>query len=68
MIDVSKQTGVKVQLTGGDGNAFAIIGTVSKALKRAGLADVAAEFRDRAYAAGSYDELLQLAMSYVEVS
>lgn len=58
----------KVKLTGTDGNAFAIIGKVSKALKKAGLKDKADEFVKRAFSAGSYDEVLQLCCEYVEVS
>lgn len=62
-----KYPGVKVQLTGEDGNAFAIIGAVSKALKRAGHADAAAEFSKAAFASESYDALLQLCAKTVEV-
>ena len=57
----------KCQLVGTDGNVFAIIGSVSKALKRAGLSDQAKAFTDAAFAAGSYDEVLQLCFKYVEV-
>jgi hypothetical protein len=57
-----------VQLTGEDGNVFIIIGRCSKALKRAGQADKAKEFTDKAFAAGSYDEVLQLAMTYCDVA
>jgi len=59
---------VKVRLTGTDGNVFAIIGTVSRAMKRAGLRDEAAEFCDAAFAARSYDEVLRLCMTTVDVS
>ena len=55
------------QLVGGDGNAFAIIGTVSKCLKRAGMPDKAKEFQEKAFSSGSYDEVLRLCMEYVEV-
>lgn len=61
------QTGIEVQLTGTDGNVFAIIGTVSRALKRAGLKDEAAEWTAGAMACGSYDDVLVLAMQTVEV-
>lgn len=54
------------QLTGEDGNAFAIIGRVSRALRRAGYADYATEWTHRAMSCGSYDELLQLTFTYVE--
>lgn len=56
-----------VQLTGNDGNAFAIIGSVSKALKKAKQHDKAAEFTKKAFVAGSYDALLCLAMEYADV-
>lgn len=58
---------VEVQLTGEDGNAFAIIGRVSKALKRAGESEGAADFQTTAFACESYDALLQLAMRTVTV-
>ena len=57
----------KCKLIGTDGNVFAIIGAVSKTLKRTGLSDEAKEFTSKAFGAGSYDEVLQLCMQYVEV-
>jgi ribosomal protein L32 len=56
------------KLSGVDGNVFMIVGTVSKTLKRAGMAAKAEEFCAKAKACGSYDEALQLCMDYVEVS
>lgn len=58
---------VEVQLTGGDGNVFGIIGSVSRELKRAGHRDAATEFVNTAMSSGSYDEVLQLCMKYVDV-
>lgn len=55
------------KLLGEDGNVFAIIGKVSKTLKRAGQDDKEREFRDKAFAAHSYDEVLNLLEDYVEV-
>jgi hypothetical protein len=55
------------KLIGEDGNAFAIIGAVSKCLKRAGMADKAKEFTSKAFQQGSYDELLCLCDEYVEI-
>ena len=55
------------QLTGTDGNSFAIIANVEKALKRAGLRERAQEWRTAAFKSKSYDALLQLAFEYVEV-
>ena len=59
---------VHVQLSGGDGNVFAIIGTVSAALKQAGYSDGAKEFSAAAMKCKSYDEVLILCMNTVEVS
>ncbi len=58
---------VEVQLSGNDGNAYAILGAVSKALKRAGYREAADEFMAEA-TSGDYTHLLQTAMRYVEVS
>lgn len=57
----------KVKLVGEDGNVFSIIGRVAKALRGAGSPELAKEFTEKAFAAGSYDEVLQLCMKYVEV-
>jgi len=55
------------QLTGHDGNVFAVIGRVRRALINAGQAERAAEFVERAHASSSYDEVLALCWEYVEV-
>ena len=57
----------RCKLSGEDGNVFAIIANVSRTLKRAGLRDKAEEFKAKAPKAGSYDNVLQLCMEYVEV-
>lgn len=57
----------KCNLVGTDGNVFAIIGNVSRALKNAGLRDQAKTFETEAFDAGSYNEVLQLALKYTEV-
>ena len=56
----------KVKLIGEDGNVFYIIGKASKALRSTG-GTLADEFADKALAASSYDEVLQLVHQYVEV-
>jgi hypothetical protein len=58
---------VKVQLVGEDGNAFAILGRVQKAMRRAGVdeADVKAYMAEAT--SGDYDHLLQTTMRTVEV-
>jgi len=59
---------IHVQLIGGDGNAFGIIGTVKDALRRAGASpDDLAEFQADAMA-GDYDHLLRTCMSWVDVT
>jgi hypothetical protein len=60
------KTNITVKLTGEDGNAFAIIGKVSAALKKNGYADLSREFQKEAIS-GDYNHLLQTAMEYVEV-
>jgi len=57
---------VEVQLVGNDGNAFSILGTVSRALRRAGHGDVVDEFVAEA-TTGDYDHLLQTCMKFVDV-
>jgi hypothetical protein len=58
---------VVVQLTGNDGNAFTILATIQKALKRAGVekSEVDAYLTDST--AGDYDHLLRTAMEWVTV-
>ena len=59
---------VKVELVGQDGNAFSIMGRVSRAMRRAGLTqEQIKEYTDEA-TAGDYDHLLQTTMRFVEVS
>lgn len=56
-----------VQLSGEDGNAYAILGATSKALQRAGYTQ---EERDQYYneaTADDYDHLLQTTMKWVNV-
>lgn len=57
----------KVKLTGEDGNAFAILGKVKRALRKAGMKKEASLFMEEA-TAGDYNHLLRTAMKYVEVS
>lgn len=67
-MDTMQATKPVVQLTGTDGNVFAVIGAVKRALIEAGLRDEARRFVDASFAAGSYDEVLRLALAYCEVS
>jgi hypothetical protein len=58
---------IKVQLTGNDGNAFAIMGAVSKALRRADVpAEEIAQYR-AASMASDYNNVLFTAMVWVTV-
>lgn len=52
-------------LVGEDGNAFAVLARVSKALRDSGQPEAAKEFVERA-TAGDYDHLLTVALEYVE--
>lgn len=56
------------QLTGKDGNVFAIIGEVKRVLVDYGLPDLADEFVKRATNSSSYEEVLSMIDEYVEVS
>jgi hypothetical protein len=58
---------VCVQLVGKDGNAVAIMGEVSRALRRAGHVDGVDPFMAKALWASSYDEFLQIVMATVKV-
>lgn len=64
---MSEEKKPKCKLVGEDGNAFAIIGRVSRALKDAGQREKASEWQQKAMAQPSYDALLALATEYVAV-
>ncbi len=58
---------VTVQLTGQDGNALAVLGLVSKAMKKAGVPKhVITEFVDEAMES-DYNQLLRVCMQWVNV-
>lgn len=63
-----KYPGVKVQLSGEDGNAMAIIGRVRKALRRANVPDAELDKFAEEAMSGDYDNVLQTAMKWVDVS
>ena len=48
-----------------DGNAFAVMGAVARALRRAGQADKVKEYRAKA-TSGDYNNLLRVSMEYVD--
>jgi len=58
---------IAVQLPGQDGNAFALIGKIARALRGAGIAaDEVKEFRTECMS-GDYDQVLQICMKWVDV-
>ena len=57
----------RVKLIGEDGNAFAVLAKVSKALKEAGFYQQSKKYREEAIIAGDYNHLLQVTMRYVEI-
>ena len=60
------KTNVVVQLVGTNGNAFAIMGKVSKALRKAGHGDLVEEYQEESMS-GDYNHLLVTATEYVVV-
>jgi hypothetical protein len=58
---------VKVQLSGNDGNAFSVMGAVKSALKKAGATGEELDQYLKDSMSGDYDNLLRVAMDWVEV-
>lgn len=58
---------IEVELVGNDGNAFAIMGAVSKALKRAKVSEAEVNQYMAESMSGDYDNLLRVAMAWVTV-
>jgi len=67
MIDV-KYPGIKVKLVGEDGNAFAILGKVRRALKEANISPDEIEQFYKEATSGDYDNLLCVVSDWVNVS
>jgi hypothetical protein len=59
---------IKVRLSGKDGNAFAILGAVKKALREGGASEEEINSFYAEATSEDYDHLLQTAMRWVEVS
>jgi hypothetical protein len=59
---------VEVQLSGNDGNAFSIMASVKNALKKAGASKEEIDQYISDSMAGDYDNLLRVAMDWVEVA
>lgn len=72
MVPVSKvevkYPGIEVELVGHDGNAFAIMGKVSGALRKEGVPKAEVDEYLAESMSGDYDHLLQTAMRWVTVS
>ena len=58
---------VHVRLTGTNGNAFAVMGKVRGAMRKAGYGEHIGDFLEEAMA-GDYDHLLRTCMRWVDVS
>lgn len=63
-----KHPEIKVQLSGTDGNAFAIMGMVMRELRKAGVSEEEQQQYMAESQSGDYDNLLQTAMRWVDVS
>ena len=59
---------ITVQLSGTDGNAFAILGKVRAALRRGGVTDEEIQTFAGEATSGNYDHLLATCMSWVDVT
>jgi hypothetical protein len=62
-----KYPNVTVELVGSDGNAFAVLGAVTKAMKRAGVAGADIVAYKKEAMSDDYDHLLQTTMKTVNV-
>jgi len=68
MSTTPKYPDVEVQLTGRDGNAYAIMGAVTEALRRAGVSQRERDAYIEESTSGDYDHLLRTAMRWVTVA
>lgn len=59
---------ITAELIGGDGNAFAVLGTVTRAMKRSGIPQVAIDEFYAEATEGDYDHLLATCMRWVTVT
>ena len=60
------KTNIKVKLVGEDGNAFAIMGRVLKAMRRGGVSKEVMDQYKKEATSGDYDHLLCVTMEYVD--
>lgn len=59
---------ISVELTESDGNAFAIIGKVTRALRKGGAPNLDIEKYQAESMSGTYDNILTTAMKWVNVT
>jgi hypothetical protein len=64
---IPKYPDITVPLTGTDGNVFAVLGKVSRALRQAGVSQAERDAFTQEETASDYDRLLQTVMRWVEV-
>lgn len=65
---MTKYPEIEVSLIGRDGNAFAIMGAVEKALRKGGISQDEISTYLKESMSGDYDNLLRTAMSWVSVA
>ncbi|AGS81475.1 hypothetical protein TA17A_84 [Mycobacterium phage TA17A] len=65
--DQPRYPDVEVALVGQDGNVFAIIGRVTRALRKAGHGEACDAFTDAMFASASYDDALATVQQWVVV-
>jgi hypothetical protein len=65
---MTKYPEIEVELTGQDGNAFAIMGAVQKALRKAEVPKEQIDEYLKESMSGDYNHLLRTAMAWVSVS
>lgn len=66
-MDTPKYPEIVVTLLGEDGNAFAIMGAVKKALRRNGVSDEEIAQYSTESMSGDYNNLIQTAMKWVTI-
>lgn len=66
-IDKIPRYDIHVRLLGTDGNAFMVMGLVTKAMRRAGVTSEEIDKYREESMAGDYDNLLMTAMRWVDV-
>lgn len=66
-MEFPKYPEITVQLTGQDGNAFMVIGTVKASLRKAGVDKAEQNAFVEEATSGDYDHLLQTCMKWVNV-